>query len=141
MITPFHLQPRVNGSHEKKLAGILSTGKVERALACSLVADRSLQTTSESLQMPLTLGTYAYTLKTAHKIPRHYAHIGKNPTHLHQHLSIRQMTRELKQFAPFDWLPPYQLFGSGPPLTPGSFPPLTQWNPKSNATSYESSML
>ena len=36
------------------------------------------------------------------------------------------MTHELKQFVPFAWLLPYQLFGSGPSLNPGRFPPLIQ---------------
>jgi len=48
------------------------------------------------------------------------------------------MTLALKQSVPFGWLPPSHPVRAGPPLKPGSFPPLTQLNPESNASSYDS---
>ena len=48
--------------------------------------------------------------------------------------------RALKQ-VPSDLDPPSQVFGSCPPLKPGSFPPWTQLKLEANATSYVKSAV
>ena len=54
---------------------------------------------------------------------------------------VLHINLELKQFVPFDALPPEHPSGSGPPRTPGSFPPLTKSKLEAKATSYVRSML
>ena len=51
------------------------------------------------------------------------------------------MSLELKQLLPFAAEPPEHPSGSGPPLSPGSLPPLTKSKLESKATSYVSSTL
>lgn len=56
-----------------------------------------------------------------------------SPDFLHIILVLKQV--------PSDADPPSQVSASGPPLRPGSFPPLTQSKVESNATSYVKSAV
>jgi hypothetical protein len=56
-----------------------------------------------------------------------------SPDFLHIILVLKQV--------PSDADPPSQVFASGPPLSPGNFPPLTQSKVESNATSYVKSTV
>ena len=56
-----------------------------------------------------------------------------SPDFLHIILVLKQV--------PSDADPPSQVFASGPPLTPGSFPPLFHSKVESNATSYVRSIV
>jgi len=74
----------------------------------------SLHRTWLESQIPLTGSKYPYTSPL--------------PEVLH-------ISRVLKQSLPVGCFPPEHPSTSGPPRSPGSFPPLTKLNPESNATS------
>ena len=54
---------------------------------------------------------------------------------------VRHIILVLKQSEPFGSLPPEHPVEFGPPLNPGSFPPLTQLKPESKAMSYDTIIL